>query len=142
VALGRAGATGEGVARRHDAAEEVRRRLRAAGARVAGSVPDPRLVLNATPLGLHGEALPERFCALGPGQVALDLVYGPEPTPFLRTAAAGGARALDGLGLLVAQAALSFERWTGIPADTVVATMRSAALAAIGHPDAPRPALT
>jgi len=130
VALGRAGATVEVVARRAEAAAEVERRIMAEGGTV-GAVPEPRLVLNATPLGLHGEALPERFLRLGPGQVALDLVYRSEPTPFLRSAEAGGALAVDGLGLLVAQAALSFELWTGCPAPR--AAMRAAAREAIGR---------
>lgn len=116
VALGRCGAVVEVVARRADAAAAVARRVEAAGGRAAGGsggTDEPRLVLNASSLGLHGEALPERCMHLGPGQVALDLVYGPEPTPFLAAADAGGAVALDGVGLLVAQAALSFECWTG-----------------------------
>jgi shikimate dehydrogenase len=130
VALGRLGARVEVAARRAEAAREVERRLVTSGAEV-GPVPEPRLVLNATPLGLHGETLPERFLALGRGQVALDLVYGSQPTPFLKAAAGAGALALDGLGLLVAQAALSFTCWTGRPAP--IAAMRRAAEAAMGR---------
>lgn len=130
VALGRCGARVEIVARRPEAALAVEERLVAAGG-TAGSVLEPRLVLNATPLGLHGEALPARFMRLNRDQVALDLVYGPEPTPFLNAATAAGARALDGLGLLVAQAALSFERWTGREAP--VKTMSAAARRAAGQ---------
>lgn len=130
VALGRAGARVEVVTRRAEAAHEVERRLVACGGEVGG-VAEPRLVLNATPVGMHGEALPKRFLTLGPGQVALDLVYGPEPTPFLRAAAGRGALALDGLGLLVAQAALSFTCWTGC--DAPLEAMRVAAVAAMGR---------
>lgn len=132
VALGRCGAVVEVVARRAEAAARVARQVEAAGGR-AGPVPEPRLVLNASSLGLHGEALPERFLALGPGQVALDLVYGPAPTPFLAAADASGALALDGVGLLVEQAALSFEIWTGLPAPREV--MARAAARALGRPD-------
>jgi len=130
VALGRAGARVEVVARRAEAAAAVARRVAGCGGE-PGPAPHPRLVVNATPLGLHGETLPERFLDLRPGQVALDLLYGPGPTPFLRAARAAGAAAVDGRGLLVAQAALSFERWTGVPAPVaVMAAAADAALAA------------
>jgi len=129
VALGRVGARVEVVARRAEAAAAVGERVVHAGGGL-GPAPDPRLVLNATPLGLHGEQVPDRFLHLGPGQVALDLVYGPEPTPFLRAAAAAGARAVDGRALLVAQAALSFERWTGVrPPLSAMSRAADAALA-------------
>lgn len=130
VALGRLGARVEVVARRPEAAGEVARLAARVGADV-GAVPDPRLVVNATPLGLHGEALPERFMALDTGQVALDLVYGPADTPFLAAARARGAVAEDGLGMLVAQAAGAFERWTGRSAP--VEAMRRAARTALGN---------
>lgn len=131
VALGRCRAVVEVVARRVDAAEEVAARVESAGGRI-DTVAAPRLVLNASSLGLHGEPLPERCMHLGAGQVALDLVYGPAPTPFLAAADAGGATAVDGVGLLVAQAALSFERWTGRPAPRQV--MAAAAARALGRP--------
>jgi len=113
VALGRAGTRVEVVGRRPEAVTGVQEVLVAAGGS-AGPVARPRLLVNATPLGLHGEAPPARLLALGPGQIALDLVYGREPTPFVRAARAAGATAADGLGLLVAQAALSFAIWTGV----------------------------
>jgi shikimate dehydrogenase len=113
VALGRCGATVEVVARRAAPREEVARIVARAGGE-ARSVERPRLVVNATPLGLAKEPLPERFMALDDDQVALDLVYGPEPTPFLAAARARGAGAIDGIGMLVGQAALSFSRWTNL----------------------------
>jgi len=130
VALGRLGARVEVVARREDAAREVAALARRLGADT-GPVTDPHVVVNATPLGLQGEALPERFMRLGPGQVALDLVYGPTDTPFLAAARATGAEAHDGTGMLVAQAARAFERWTGGAAP--LEAMRAAALAALGR---------
>jgi len=111
-ALGRAGTRVEVVGRRSEAVADVRQVLVAAGGS-AEPVVRPRLLVNATPLGLHGEDPPARLLEIGPGQIALDLVYGREPTPFLRAAAAAGATAADGLGLLVAQAAFSFAIWTG-----------------------------
>ena len=115
LALGRAGATVEVVGRRADAAADIGALISESGGRVT-SVENPRVAINATPLGMHGESPPERFVHLTSGQVALDLVYGPAPTPFLRSAKAGGATAVDGRGLLVAQAAAAFSRWTGVPA--------------------------
>lgn len=130
VALGRCRARVEVVARREEAAREVAALAARMGAD-AGPVPDPDLVINATPLGLHGEALPERFMRLSDSQTALDLVYGPGDTPFLAAAREAGAEAHDGLGMLVSQAARSFVRWTGQPAPLDV--MRAAARAALGR---------
>ncbi|MEX2621001.1 MAG: shikimate dehydrogenase [Egibacteraceae bacterium] len=131
VALGRVGAHVEVVARREHAGLEVSALARRMGAARVGPVPEPALVVNATPLGLRGEVLPDRFMRLGRGQTALDLVYGPADTPFLTAARAGGAEAHDGLGMLVAQAARSFERWTGTTAP--LPAMRRAADIALGR---------
>jgi hypothetical protein len=57
------------------------------------------------------------------GQVVYDLVYNPPQTVLLRQAAEAGAQAIGGLGMLVWQGALAFERWTGRPAPVHV--MRS-----------------
>jgi shikimate dehydrogenase len=83
------------------------------------------LVVNATPVGTRGESLPA--VGLGPGQVAVDLLYKPAITPFLERAREAGAMWFGGLGLLVHQAALSFELWTGQVAPLDV--MSAAALA-------------
>lgn len=134
VALGQLGVTVEVVGRREESINEIRGVATTAGA-VSAYVAEPKLVINATPVGLHGEALPDRFLALGPGQIALDLVYGPSDTPFLAAARAQGAQALDGRGMLVAQAAAAFERWTGVPAPRDV--MTKAAEAALHVPAQP-----
>lgn len=128
VALGRLGARVRVEARRAAAARAVSEVAEAAGA-TTGAAGAPRLVVNATPLGLHGEALPDRFMRLSEDQVALDLVYRRGSTPFLHAARRAGAGAHDGLGMLVAQAAWSFERWTGLPAP--VENMARAARAAL-----------
>jgi len=54
-------------------------------------------------------------------------VYPPGDTPFLAAARSAGARALDGLPMLVEQAALAFELWTGLPAprDAMTAAVRA-----------------
>jgi shikimate dehydrogenase len=72
------------------------------------------LVVNATPLGGAGEVLP--VPSLHPGMLVVDLLYRPATTPLLEVAQAARCPALGGLGLLLHQAALSFELWTGQPA--------------------------
>ena len=76
------------------------------------------LVVNATPAGMAGvEGGPDGWpldpALLGPGQVVVDLVYHPSTTPWLAAAAGQGAATSNGLGMLVHQAALQIERWTG-----------------------------
>ena len=61
----------------------------------------------------------------GNGSVVADLVYGEGETALIRAAREAGARVVDGLEVLVRQGALSFERWTGVPAP--LEAMRAAA---------------
>lgn len=79
---------------------------------VAGETFD--LILNGTSAGLSGElpALPEIL--LSDRCCCYDMVYGAEPTPFMRWSAAQAAWAVtDGLGMLVEQAAESYYLWRG-----------------------------
>lgn len=79
------------------------------------------LVVNATPLGMGGDgSLPLDPALLRAGQTVVDIVYHPVETPLLAAAADCGARAVDGLGMLVGQAAVAFERWTGVEAPVEV----------------------
>jgi shikimate dehydrogenase len=91
------------------------------------------LVVNATPVGLAGEHLP--LPRLGPEQVVIDLIYHPPVTPLLAQARGAGAAAFGGLGLLLEQAALSFELWTGLVAPLEV--MSAAGLAALADRTGP-----
>lgn len=111
VALGRLGASVRVRARRTDAAADVEALAQAAGGG-GPTTSEPRVVVNATPLGRHGERLPEDLMGLGPGRVALDLNYG-LASPFLSEARMAGGRAVDGLGMLIGQAEASFARWSG-----------------------------
>ncbi len=86
------------------------------------------LIVNATPVGQQGEAPLIDPGAIQPGSVVVDLVYHPAATRLVEAAARRGARAYGGLGMLVHQAALAFEIWTGSPAP--VAAMWAAAEAA------------
>lgn len=90
------------------------------------------LVVNATPLGRTGETLPHP--PLRAGMVVVDLLYRPAVTPLMAAAREAGAGAFGGLGLLLHQAALSFELWTG--QEPPMPVMSAAALAELT--DSPR----
>ena len=82
----------------------------------AEDLSDAELVVQASSVGL-GDArawheLVDRD-RLHAGQVVVDLVYHPARTAFLEAAAAAGAEVSNGVGMLVHQAALALERWTG-----------------------------
>lgn len=51
---------------------------------------------------------------LQPGTIVYDIVYTPPVTPLMRAAAARGCKTLGGIGMLVHQGAIAFEKWTGI----------------------------
>lgn len=75
------------------------------------------VVINATSLGHHGRAPDVHPSCYSPDSVAIELVYNPPVTEFMRAARqAGAGRTENGLGMLVHQAALAFECWTGQPA--------------------------
>lgn len=95
------------------------------------------LVVQATPVGMGDERdavhpLIE-VGRLRPGQMVVDLVYHPRRSALLEAAAARGAHVANGLGMLVHQAALAIERWTGQPAP--VEAMWAAASPAPGLAD-------
>jgi shikimate dehydrogenase len=79
------------------------------------------IVVNATSLGL-GTSVPEGLWPhrlFAPQALAYDLIYADQTTPFLHWARGeGAARAADGLGMLIEQAAESFYLWRGIRPDT------------------------
>ena len=74
------------------------------------------LIVNASPVGMSPNVdqspWPEKL-AFPPGAAVYDLVYNPRETLFVRQARQAGLCAATGLGMLVEQAALSFECWTG-----------------------------
>ncbi len=91
----------------------------------------PSLVVNATPLGEDGQSLP--LPRISSDVLVVDLLYRPAVTPLLSAANAAGARAFGGLGLLLHQAALSFELWTGreAPLEAMSAAVGAAGTASI-----------
>jgi shikimate dehydrogenase len=141
VAAGRLGASLSVVGRRPEAAAELLALGERAGASgeatvdladesgVRAALRGARLVVNATPLGMQGEALPQPFLELETGQIAYDLIYHPPMTPFLEAAHARGVEGHHGLGMLVGQAAASYRRWTGREAPLGV--MSAAAIGAL-----------
>ncbi|MDH5454381.1 MAG: shikimate dehydrogenase [Paracoccaceae bacterium] len=71
-------------------------------------------VINTTSLGMEGKPdFRVPLDGLSPGAVVNDLVYTPLRTKFLEEAAAAGCVTVDGLGMLLHQAAPAFERWFG-----------------------------
>ena len=87
------------------------------------------LIVNATAAGLHG-AVPEIPAdLLAPGGWCYDMMYGSEPTAFVLWGREHGAeKSLDGLGMLVEQAAESFLLWRGVRPSTgpVIRLLRQA----------------
>ena len=80
------------------------------GTAVAGA-----LVVNATPLGMSDEALPDGILEVAGG--LLDLPYGVGATPAVALASAIGIPVIDGFEFLARQAAASFQWWTGMTVD-------------------------
>jgi shikimate dehydrogenase len=134
------------AARRLGQAEALIQRLSSAGvdsnlqampleaAALEGRRDEISLIVNATPLG----APPQVESSPWPDEVPLphgariyDLVYNPPETPLMRRARRAGLPARSGLGMLAAQAALSFQRWTGQAAPRRV--MQAAALDRLGQ---------
>ena len=74
------------------------------------------LIANTTPLGMapniNQSPLPEKL-SLSSNTLIYDLVYNPRETKLVKDARAHGLQATTGLGMLIEQAALSFEIWTG-----------------------------
>lgn len=87
-----------------------------------------RLAVNTTSLGMQGQPpFAVDLSALPYGAVATDIVYTPLVTPFLQAAAQQGAQVIDGLGMLLHQAAPGFEAWFG-RRPAVTAALRDAVL--------------
>ena len=90
---------------------------------------EARLLVNTTSLGMAGEPpLTIDLAPLPADALVTDLVYVPLTTPLLAAARARGLAAVDGLGMLLHQAAPGFERWFG-KRPTVTPALRAAVLA-------------
>jgi shikimate dehydrogenase len=137
VALAGAGAREVTVVNRTQARAEAAAELAGPVGRVGSvdSVAAADLVVNATSVGMAGGAGDDRapfdVAALADGTVVADLVYEPAETPLLRAARARELVAVNGLGMLVHQAALQYEQVIGAPAP--VEAMAAAAAAALAE---------
>jgi shikimate dehydrogenase len=113
------------AARSGDAAARLIRSVGSGAPHPWGEALPGAVVVNATPLGMHGEHLPpgvlESACGL------LDMPYGDQVTPAVSAARNMGAAVADGLDILVAQAADSFRLWTGreAPVDVMLVAARA-----------------
>jgi len=86
------------------------------------------LIINATSASLSGDLPPIPASIITNEVVCYDMVYGKNETPFLQWARAQGAmQVIDGLGMLVGQAAVSFAIWRGVTPDVkpVIAKLRA-----------------
>jgi shikimate dehydrogenase len=135
-ALGAAGAAEIVIVNRTRSRAETAVALAPAVARVGGmaDVAGADVVVNATSVGMgrspdDADALPVAPGALSAGQTVMDLVYQPRRTALLVAAQQSGARPVDGVGMLVHQAAHAFEHWTGQTAP--LAVMAAAARGAV-----------
>ena len=132
-ALGRAGAASIIVVNRTvERAESASRLAAVASVGRAGDIADVDLVVNASSVGMGidpddaiDHVLPCDPALLSANQVVADLVYHPLQTAWLTRAASVGARTVDGLGMLIHQAALQQLAWLARLPD--VAVMRHAA---------------
>ena len=127
LALGNAGAAVTVAARRIDAAESAAGMVRGAQSVLLdeADVGAYDLVVNATPVGMQGEPPVIDVNRLNQSQLVVDTIYHPMETPLLAAVRARGVPCANGLGMLVHQAALAFEQWTGV--DAPLEVMRVAA---------------
>jgi len=107
--------------RRDEAARNLLDRVRVDGAVAPWGTPiEGAVVVNATPIGMAGEPLPESLLTCSSG--FFDLTYGSAESPSTRLVRTLGLPVADGKDLLIAQAAASFEIWTGVSAPVDVMT--------------------
>jgi shikimate dehydrogenase len=112
---------------RHCAATTVRA-VPLVGAALGDALAGATLLVNATPLGMHGgDRYPIDLNRLHNGLFVFDLVYNPLETPLLAAARRRGVRGCNGLAMLALQGAESFAIWTGAapPGESMLATLES-----------------
>jgi len=142
-ALGQAGAASIVVINRSP--DPAERAVALAGPMARIGIPDDiataDLVVHATSLGMgvvvstagEPEPLPFDLSHLGAGQVVIDLVYHPAVTPLLAAARDQGLRTVNGIGMLIHQAAHAFRLWTS--EEPPLEAMSAAAVAGLGSRD-------
>ncbi len=93
------------------------------------------LAVNATTVGMIDPGSTIAVEVLPGSATVFDLVYVPPETPLLRAARARGLRAANGSEMLIGQAAIAFERWTGVAG--MAGVMREAVAPLLADPTAP-----
>ena len=83
----------------------------------ADAMRDAGMVVNATPVGLVDDGVPVDPRLLDRDTLVFDLAYRRGSTAWVQLARARGLKAEDGLGMLIEQGALAFERWFGVRPD-------------------------
>ncbi len=118
LALGEAGAAEVIVSSRNDSKSKSAASLAGKVGR-SGSLSEPEevdVIINATPIGMRGTAnenqLPLPVESVHKDQLVVDLIYHPLQTEFLKNASRIGARTMNGIGMLIHQAALQYALWT------------------------------
>lgn len=91
---------------------------------------DSKLIVNATAVGMHpdvDDTITTLSSSFKKDQIVFDVVYNPLKTRLMKMAEAEGAKTIDGLKMLVYQAAKAFELWTGenMPTDEVQKSLES-----------------
>jgi shikimate dehydrogenase len=125
VILGAGGASRAAQAALADAGAVVEVVDRARWHELPNALATADLMVNATPIGTGSGETPVPASLLRPDLAVLDLVYRPTPTRLVREALAAGANARTGAGMLLRQAVLSLELWTGraAPVDVMRAAL-------------------
>jgi 3-dehydroquinate dehydratase/shikimate dehydrogenase len=114
-ALRQAGAHVTLVNRSHERGEQASRLLGLTFAPLSRfSADDYDLIINATPVGTRGEALPFSLRGVARHTLVVDLVYAQVPTPLVESARACGVPVVDGREVLLAQVERQFTRMTGL----------------------------
>ncbi len=139
--LGAQGAASVIVINRSQGRAEEAARLAGAPGSVgeAAAIATADVVINATPLGMgvvvttsgEPEPLPMDPALLGSGQVLVDLIYHPAVTPLIAEARSRGVQTVNGMGMLIHQAAHAFRHWT--QEDPPLEAMSAAAVSALTH---------
>lgn len=78
------------------------------------------ILVNATPVGMGSDEIPIDAALLHDALTVADIVYHPRRTALLAAAQAAGAATVEGLGMLVHQAVLQQELWTGVRPEPAV----------------------
>lgn len=91
-----------------------RRAIGLAGSQLSAALGDVDLVVNATTVGMIDAGLPFPVDPLRDDATVFDCVYVPAETSLVAAARARGLLAANGSEMLIAQAAIAFERWTGV----------------------------